>query len=203
MTMTKFKDKKTGIICDDILDAYYWYKCPGPCIECGLSSGSKCSEDWIESHPITAAEIMGLEIISEDIKPNLARILGVEIGQRFMFDTNNVTVWHITNDGRIVDDNDMPMEAAALLLEMIQNPNKIKICRNNWTNAEIENAKAIKRLFKEAKTIERYCQFDNTESIKISSIQSPILTNLDKNLFPSAKRHVTYYIDEIIKEGEY
>ena len=46
-------------------------------------------------------------------------------------------------------------------------------------------------------------QFDNTESIKISSMQSPIMTNLDKNLFPSAKRHVTYYIDEIIKEGEY
>ena len=172
--MTKFKDKKTGMICDDILDAYYWYKCPGPCAECGLSSDSKCSEDWIQDHPITAAEIMGFEIISEDIKPNLARTLGVEIGQRFMFDTNNVTVWHVTNNGRIVDDNDMPMEAAALLLEMIRNPNKIKICRNNWTNAEIENAKAIRRLFKEAKTIERYSQFDNTESIKISSIQSPI-----------------------------
>ena len=120
-----------------------------------------------------------------------------------MFDTNNVTVWHVTNNGRIVDDNDIPMEAAALLLEMIRNPNKIKICRNNWTNAEIENAKAIRRLFKEAKTIERYSQFDNTETIKISSMQSPIFYNLDKNLFPSAKRHVTYYIDEIIKEGEY
>ena len=74
----------------------------------------------------------------------------------------------------------------------------------NWTNAEIENAKAIRRLFKEAKTLERHDHsYNNTESIKISSIQVPIFTNLDKNLFPSAKRHVVYYIDEIIKEGEY
>lgn len=121
-----------------------------------------------------------------------------------MFDTDNVTVWHVTNDDRIVDDNEMPIEAAALLLEMIRNPNKIKICQNNWTNAEIENAKAIRRIFKEAKTLERYDRpYENRESIKISSIQAPIFTNLDKNLFPSAKRHVVYYIDEIIKEGEY
>lgn len=202
--MIKFKNKRTGAICDNILDAYYWYKCPGPCADCELSSDSKCNDDWIESHPMAAAEIMGFEIINEDIKPNLTRILGVGIGQRFMFDTDNVTVWHVTNDDRIVDDNEMPMEAAALLLEMIRNPNKIKICQNNWTNAEIENAKAIRRIFKEAKTLERYDRpYENRESIKISSMQAPIFTNLDKNLFPSAKRHVVYYIDEIIKEGEY
>ena len=75
--MYKFKDRRTGEVFDNILDAHYWYRCPGPCTECELSSDSKCNEDWIESHPIAAAEIMGFDIIDIDGRPNLARILGV------------------------------------------------------------------------------------------------------------------------------
>ena len=130
MTMTKFKDKKTGMICDDILDAYYWYKCPGPCIECGLSSGSKCSEDWIQDHPITAAEIMGFEIIEEkeshiDTLPNIAKLLGIKIGQPFRFG-DYLTQYRIDNSGRIVNVKTGELiESSAMIFEMINHPEKI------------------------------------------------------------------------------
>ena len=129
MTMTKLKDKKTGMICDDILDAYYWYKCPGPCGDCGLSRDSMCTESWIQDHPVEAAEIMGFEIIEEegshiDTLPNIAKLLGVKIGQPFRF-SNYLTQYRIDNSGRIVNVKTGELiESSAMIFEMINHPEK-------------------------------------------------------------------------------
>lgn len=195
--MTKFKDKKTGIICDDILDAYYWYKCPGPCIECGLSSGSKCNEDWIQDHPITAAEIMGLDIIEEegshiDTLPNIAKLLGVKIGQPFRFG-NYLTQYRIDNKGRIVNVKKGELiESSAMLFEMINHPEKISPGQM-WSYDDVNDADAVRRLFPETEIVTKLID----GRIKLSFSDGSILIIKEGNKFPSALPEVTYQIDEI------
>lgn len=127
--MYKFKDKKTGKVFDNILDAYCWYQCPGPCGDCCLSRDSTCTESWIQDHPIEAAELMGFDIIEErshiDTLSNIAKLLGVKIGQPFHFG-DYLTQYRIDNSGRIVNVKTGELiESSAMIFEMINHPEKI------------------------------------------------------------------------------
>ena len=128
--MYKFKDKKTCKVFDNILDDYKWYECPGPCSDCGLSRAPMCTEDWIQDHPVEAAEAMGFDIIEEkeshiDALPNIAKLLGVKIGQPFRF-SNYLTQYRIDNSGRIVNVKTGELiESSAMIFEMINHPEKI------------------------------------------------------------------------------
>lgn len=195
--MTKFKDKKTGIICDDILDAYYWYKCPGPCGDCGLSRAPMCTEDWIQDHPIEAAEAMGFEIIEEkeshiDTLPNIAKLLGVKIGQPFRFD-NYLTQYRIDNSGRIVNVKTGELiESSAMIFEMINHPEKISPGQM-WSYDDIGDADAVRRLFPETEKITKYADGD----IKLSFSDGTWLEFYAQNSFPSAVPGEAYPIKEI------
>lgn len=59
------KFRKDGNIFNDILTAWEHYKCPGPCICCGLSSSEQCNTEWIENHPHEAARLMNYEVVEE------------------------------------------------------------------------------------------------------------------------------------------
>ena len=59
------KFRKDGNIFNDILTAWEHYKCPGPCICCGLSPSEQCNTKWIENHPYEAARLMGYEVVDE------------------------------------------------------------------------------------------------------------------------------------------
>ena len=197
MTMTKFKDKKTGMICDDILDAYYWYKCPGPCGDCGLSRDSMCTESWIQDHPVEAAEIMGFEIIEEegshiDTLPNIAKLLGMKIGQPFRF-SNYLTQYRIDNSGRIVNVKTGELiESSAMIFEMINHPEKISPGQM-WSYDDARDADAVRRLFPETEAVIKLID----GRIKLSFSDGSILIIKGGNKFPSALPEVTYQIDEI------
>ena len=83
------KFRKDGNIFDDILVAWEHYKCPGPCIRCGLSPYEQCNTKWIENHPQEAARLMGYEVLEENsdnlsqtlINDDKTPIKGVEIDQ--------------------------------------------------------------------------------------------------------------------------
>ena len=60
------KFRKNGNIFNDILTAWEHYKCPGPCICCGLSPYGQCNTEWIENHPHEAARLMGYEVLEDD-----------------------------------------------------------------------------------------------------------------------------------------
>lgn len=194
--MIKFKNKRTGAICDNILDAYYWYKCPGPCPECGLSRDSMCSESWIQDHPVEAAEIMGFEIIKEgshiDTFPNIAKLLGVKIGQPFRFG-DYLTQYRIDNSGRIVNVKTGELiESSAMIFEMINHPEKISLGQM-WSYDDVSDADAVRRLFPETEVITKLID----GRIKLSFSDGSILIIKGSNKFPSASPEVTYQIDEI------
>lgn len=60
------KFRKDGNIFNDILTAWEHYKCPGPCICCGLSPSEQCNTKWIENHPHEAARLMGYKVAEDD-----------------------------------------------------------------------------------------------------------------------------------------
>lgn len=59
----KYKNIKTGVIYDDILQVWQNFKCPCLCQDCSLDSLGQCNESWILENPVSAAEIMGYQII--------------------------------------------------------------------------------------------------------------------------------------------
>lgn len=195
--MYKFKDKKTGEVFDNILDAYRWYECPGPCGDCGLSRDAMCTEDWIQDHPVEAAKIMGFDIIEEkksyiDTLPNIAKLLGVKIGQPFRFD-NYLTQYRIDNSGRIVNVKTGELiESSAMIFEMINHPEKISPGQM-WSYDDIEDAGAVRRLFPETEAVTKLID----GRIKLSFSDGSILIIKGSNKFPSASPEVTYQIDEI------
>lgn len=195
--MYKFKDKKTKEVFDNILDAYKWYRCPGPCTECGLSRAPMCTEDWIQDHPIEAAEAMGFDIIKEeeshiDTLPNIAKLLGVKIGQPFRFDSY-LTQYHIDNSGRIVNvKNGELIESSAMIFEMINHPEKISPSQM-WSHDDVDDADAVRRLFPETEVVTKLID----GRIKLSFSDGSILIIKGSNKFPSALPEVTYQIDEI------
>lgn len=194
--MYKFKDRRTGKVFNNILDAYYGYKCPGPCGDCGLSRDSMCTESWIQDHPVEAAEIMGFDIIEEeshiDTLSNIAKLLGVKIGQPFRFD-NYLTQYRIDNSGRIVNVKTGELiESSAMIFEMINHPEKISPGQM-WSRDDIEDADAVRRLFPETEKITKYADGD----IKLSFSDGTWLEFYGQNSFPSAGFGVAYPIKEI------
>lgn len=192
--MTAFKDRKTGKIFDNILDAYYWYKCPGPCTDCGLSRGSMCTVGWVEDHPLEAAKIMGFEVLEGEkmrTESNIAKLLGVETGQNFRFGSY-ITEWHIESAERVVDKNGELINSTALLLEMINHPERIKISMS-WDSEDIEDANAVRRLFPMAETITKCVNGD----IELTFSDATSFKFYWHGRFPSAKPGVTYPIKEI------
>lgn len=197
MTMTKFKNKKTKEVFDNILDAYRWYECPGPCGDCGLSRGSMCTESWIQDHPVEAARIMGFDIIDEegshiDTLPNIAKLLRVKIGQPFRF-SNYLTQYRIDNSGRIVNvKNGKLIESSAIIFEMINHPEKISPGQM-WSYDDASDADAVRRLFPETEVVTKLTD----GRIKLSFSDGSILILKGGNRFPSALPEVAYQIDEI------
>ena len=195
--MYKFKNKRTGVICDNILDAYKWYECPGLCGDCVLSRDSMCTESWIQDHPVEAAEIMGFEIIEEgeshiDTLPNIAKLLGVKIGQPFRFG-DYLTQYRIDNSGRIVNVKTGELiESSAMIFEMINHPEKISPGQM-WSRDDIEDADAVRRLFPETEKITKYADGD----IKLSFSDGTWLEFYGQNSFPSAEFGEAYLIKEI------
>lgn len=94
----KFKDLNTGSIYDSMETAITLRKCPDhKCRTCPIfimnnTDGIFCYE-FASEHPEEVAKLMGYEIISEDEgavnamndEPNICKILGVRVGQRFSF----------------------------------------------------------------------------------------------------------------------
>ena len=195
--MYKFKNKKTKEVFDNILDAYRWYECPGPCGDCGLSRDSMCTESWIQDHPVEAARIMGFDIIAEDgshidTLPNIAKLLGVKIGQSFRFG-DYLTQYRIDNSGRIVNVKKGELiESSAMIFEFINHPEKISPGQM-WSYDDARDADAVCRLFPETEAVTKLTD----GRIKLSFSDGSILIIKGGNKFPSALPEVTYQIDEI------
>lgn len=65
----KFRNPQTGKIYQTIVDAFQAHKCPCMCADCPpvlIRNRLDCAM-WTYSHPLTAAHLMGYEVIEDDI----------------------------------------------------------------------------------------------------------------------------------------
>ena len=139
---------------------------------------------------------MGFDIIEEgshiDTLSNIAKLLGVKIGQLFRFD-NYLTQYRIDNSGRIVNVKTGELiESSAMIFEMINHPEKISPGQM-WSYDDIEDANAVRRLFPETEAVTKLID----GRIKLSFSDGSILIIKGSNKFPCASPEVTYQIDEI------
>lgn len=146
-------------------------------------------------------------------KPRICEVLGVEVGERFTIKSDDDRICKnmyrgceifIDADGEMNFATKKLVEApavekiqhkATILLYTINHPECI-VRRKRFTEQEIEDAKAIKRLIKYADGISR--GIDNTASIERIVPFAPSLTI---DAFPSIAPGESYTLDEIIGEG--
>lgn len=138
-------------------------------------------------------------------KPRIARVLGVEVDE----------VWHVTgNDNAIYRiSGGVALEYAipkcyedgygewrqsdtVHLIDIINHPDRI-IRKPRWTEQEVERAKAIRLLYKDAEKIQE-CD----PVAKILNNYDSVIAQVGTEMFPSLRPGETVTLDEIIRGAE-
>lgn len=134
--------------------------------------------------------------MSENKKPRLAEVLGVEVGEKFNIMGAPNNPYFISGFGWLVDKNDYIF--TNWISRIINDPELIKR-RPRWTEQEIKDAKNIIRMFGEdrypyvIKTMDGLPYLsDDLESLAMYTI------NLEPEIFPSLKCGETVRITDII-----
>ena len=140
----------------------------------------------------------GGQHMSENKKPRIAEILGVEVGERFSlmgFQPHYVEFW-IKSDGTFETNPPRVPNSSVALLRAVEQPCFVirKPRRPRWTEQDKEDAKAVRHLMPWATKVGRGRDYD---SLMLNSS-----VGLHRDLFPSLKPGVTVTLDEIIGGGE-
>lgn len=138
--------------------------------------------------------------MSENKKPRLAEVLGVEIGEKFDVIGDGFNPYYVDADGRLRDcDNS---HRAFIIEKLINHPELIKRLPH-WTEQEVQDAKNIIRMF----------GADNFAYVTKDENGWPVLADdcdgcanftigLEKTIFPSLKPGQTVKLDDIIGGNE-
>lgn len=120
-------------------------------------------------------------------KPRICEVLGVEVGEVFTADTpyGQFKRCVVDEEGQILN------TGTNVLCYIINHPDRI-IRKPHWTEQEVEDAKAIKRVLK-ATGIRRN-RYDNI----YATGELIVDTLLDSEAFPSLQPDTAVTIDEII-----
>lgn len=129
--------------------------------------------------------------MSEEKKPRLAEILGVEVGEKLLIDGRNRNPYSVVKEGLIVDRyGGVCYEVVTYLLN---HPNRL-IRGPRWTEQEVKDAKAIRRILPEARDIDRV-----TETMTIvRDMDGFCLLTLQKDMFPNVKEGPAVKLTDII-----
>ena len=140
----------------------------------------------IESDRVNSVEIEAIKEANMD-KPRICEVLGVEVGEVFTADTpyGQFKRCVVDEEGQILN------TGINVLCYIINHPDRI-IRKPCWTEQEVEDAKAIKRVLK-ATGIRRN-RYDNI----YATGELIVDTLLDSEAFPSLQPDTAVTIDEII-----
>lgn len=218
------KFRKNGNIFNDILTAWEHYKCPGPCICCGLSPSEQCNTEWIENHPHEAASLMGYEVVEDE--PNIAMANEIQrisdaakesakIIQDYLNKGKGATMDKPLKDWTLEEvvaecnareecyecpffDNSAHSDSSCRICAIETTPVEswnLSECPR-FTEKEVERAKAIKVLWPEIYAIKN----DGAWTVLIGDVdnKSCAIETVARVLFPSAKFNVVYTLDKII-----
>ena len=137
-------------------------------------------------------------------KPRIAQVLGVEVGEEFTYDfgANQVNrgAFKIGADGkRYYKTGDLwnPCYNEDDLAVIINHPDRI-IRKPRWTEQEVEDAKAVRRVFGRDGVIERY---NKAMTEPYSNLVFDHLY-INEDLFPSLRPGESVKLEEIIGGAE-
>lgn len=136
--------------------------------------------------------------MSENKKPRLAEVLGVEVGEKFDMYNDECNPYFVDEDGYLHDcDND---KLYLVPCEIINNLDLIKR-RPRWTEQEVEDAKALKRLLSKDDIV---CVSRSTDGAAVYVIRLELYCDeeLDKDTFPSLRSGETVALSDIIGGNE-
>nr|DAH70919.1 MAG TPA: hypothetical protein [Caudoviricetes sp.] len=177
------------------------------CCECPMNQESpakECCVDFRKSHPHEAARLMGYEVVEDDHipqaekkeetnmgKPRICEVLGVDVDEVFTIETpvRKSTYCRIDEKGKIYN------TCVETLCYAINHPDCI-IRKPRWTEQEVEDAKAIRRIMSEYTDIVRKKDGCVTHLFLTSEDVEDYF--LDSGLFPSLRPGETVKLDEII-----
>ena len=202
----KFQSKTGEVL--SISDAVDHYCKQRWCDNCALrepvGDSDKVCEDWAEYHPHETARLMGYEVVEDDMpepekhkeeanvdKPRIAQVLGVEVDEEFTIVENQYFIdksgdmWCVTKNGE-------KLKCGTAICCAINHPDRI-IRKPRWTEQEVERAKAIKLLYKDAEKIQE-CD----PVAKILNNYDSVIAQVDTGMFPSLRLGETVTLDEII-----
>lgn len=132
--------------------------------------------------------------MSENKKPRLAEVLGVEVEEKFNIRGYYYNPYFVDNEGVLIDGRYFAVDTS--LSKIINHPELIKR-RPRWTEQEVEDAKAILRMLPSAKYIINYGEDD----MCIYDDDNCLLT-LPEGLFPSLSIGGSVDIADIIGGNE-
>lgn len=132
-------------------------------------------------------------------KPRICEVLGVEVGERFDVKSEIVSLYtdaYISEDGIARTKTITPIDSMRLC-EIINGELKI-IRKPRWTEQEVEDARAVKRLL-EADSVTRAAYGNGLVAIKSDWSVSIVLS---RDCFPSLRPGEIITLDEIIGGAE-
>lgn len=156
-----------------------------------------------------ALELIGYEQtdkednVSENKKPRLAEVLGVEVGEVFYIsdyptDYGPVAVGSDGKLRRVHGDGGRGNKVGANALYHLINQPECLSRRPRWTKQEVKDAKAIQRILPEARDIDRV-----TETMTIvRDMDGFCLLTLQKDMFPNVKEGQTVKLADITGGNE-
>lgn len=130
--------------------------------------------------------------MSENKKPRLAEVLGVEVGQEFRVGLSQ-RIFYINSIGELVDHNGFILDFD--LSNMINNPQLIH-CIRRWTEQDKEDARKIKAIFPDDYSLD-VGRLDDGR-LKLIIIQGLSFVLINDELLPSLKPGESATLDEII-----
>ena len=208
----KFRNPETGevFVNELLMQADY---CIGKECFCGCVLQKyvpNCSK-FVKDNPHEAARLMGYEVVEDDKvveidqvkkeanmdKPRICEVLGVEVNENFKFNDfpfDECKVYFVGTDGEIRNAKGGSVTGGELCY-IINNPDRI-IRKPRWTEQEVEDAKAIRRIMSEYTDIVRKKDGCVTHLFLTSEDVEDYF--LDSGLFPSLRPGETVKLDEII-----
>ena len=207
----KFRNKKTG----EVFNHHSFLFCrenDGNCPNCPIFSklpkisghvSTKCNK-WIVDHPKEAAELMGYELVEETMKPRICEVLGVEVGQIFKIKGAQMG-FYVDSDGIVKREEDDACTGLPELCFMINLPERME--KNPiWTDQEVQDAKAILRMFGADNFTHVTKDPDGWPSIMDGDGKDPntgwCMIGMEKDMFPSLKPGQTTALSDIIGGAE-
>lgn len=208
----KYRDPESGTVLDRIRTVRAIFCVNKACVDCPLEGWKHGKEmgclEFCDTYPEEAAKMMGYEVIEGEMemetkqdKPRICEVLGVEVGERFDVKGDYCyTGLQVLENGivrRVHPDGSLGNKLGTRAICYLINHPECIVRRKQFTEQEIEDAKAIKRLLPKIRKIRRDC----IGTLCISGSKCEYLSFLDNTLFQSIAWGESYTLDEIIGEG--